>query len=91
MTDNISIRYEFWSYDGDGLCIDYYYFVYLLLCLKIRLFCLKNQQFITQSTRTDCSSYNITTLHENETTREGKKKKKKWKRKSNLATKQAKR
>ena len=79
MTDNSSIRYEFWLYDGDSLCIDYYYFVYILLCLKIRLFCLKNQQFITQSTRADCSSYNITTLHGNKTIKEGKKKKKKWK------------
>jgi len=37
MTDNSFIRYEFWLYDGDSLCIDYYYFVYIPLCLKIRL------------------------------------------------------
>ena len=30
------IRYEFWSCDGNSLCIDYHFFTYILLCLRIR-------------------------------------------------------
>ena len=30
------IRYEFWSYNGNSLCMDHYSFVYILLCLRIK-------------------------------------------------------
>ena len=30
------IRYKFWSCDGNSLYTDYYSFVYILLCLRIR-------------------------------------------------------
>ena len=30
------IRYKFWSYNGNSLCMDYYSFVYILLCLRAR-------------------------------------------------------
>ena len=31
-----SIRYEFWSYDGNSLYTDHHYFVYIPLCLRAR-------------------------------------------------------
>ena len=32
----VPIRYKFWSCDGNSLHTNYYYFVYILLCLRIR-------------------------------------------------------
>jgi len=50
MTDDSSIRYGFWSCDGNSLHMDYYYFVYIYLCvwkLDLRLNNINFHQFLS--------------------------------------------